>query len=776
MQPRLELETSSGTQLLGKDGVLIGRARECGLRFHSKHVSRRHARVTHDGDGWWIEDLDSTNGTSVDGAIIAAPTLLRDGTTIRIGEQTLRVLTIHDTAKAGPPRSASHKRPTGPPSARRGAPLKPFSHEALSLSDATVVHRVVLGARVLKIGRDRSNDVKIRDPNVSRFHAELRGEDGAYVLRDLGSLNGTRLEGKLVESARVGIGSEIGIGAFRIVLTAAGVQTTSSPGCLIARGVQQHVKRGLCVLQPTDLSLVPGELVALIGETGSGKSTLVKILAGVTRPSAGSVLIDGEQLALRLPDVGYVPQADFVHRELTAREALTYGARLRLPPDTSPAEVDAVVERVLVDLDLLQHADRRIGTGLSGGQQRRVSVGMELLGSPRILLLDEPGSSLDVRLERQLTDVLRNVARGNCAVVAITHRTSFLERFDRLLVMGSGGVLCFDGSPREALERFGVGSYEAIYDRLAELDPPAHGAARPTMVRAASGMRPTLALAVSGLSSAVSQAPTRPVFGHHLRVLAGRTARVLSRDVRNLVLLLAQAPVLAAVAATLFGAGAFALTKGNAEQSAKLLFALVLVATWVGVFAGIRALIGERTSFVRERALGVPAASYLTSKLLVLGALGLVQTMLLALVAFTIAPLHSDVSTYLIVVGLLALATQVGLVTGLLLSALASTTDQAITMLSGLLVLQFLCAGAIVAVKEMGSLEPLSTIVSSRWALAGVGSAMELSSRRSANGGFLDFYGTFFNLSWTASAVVLMMFLGVLALLIIWRLRVAWRE
>jgi ABC-type multidrug transport system ATPase subunit len=512
------------------------------------------------------------------------------------------------------------------------------------------------------------------------------------------------------------------------------------------------------VLHTTDLRLMPGEFVALIGEAGSGKSTLLKILAGVTRPSVGSVLIDGEELALRLPDVGYVPQADILHRSLTAREALTYGARLRLPPDTRPAEIDGVVKGVLHDLDLAQHADRQIGTGLSGGQQRSVGVGMELLGSPRILLLDEPGASLDLRLERQLMEVLRRVVQRNCAVLAITHRTTFLRQFDRVLVMGRGGVLRFDGTPSEALRFFAISDFDAIYDKLAEAPPPEPGGARRTSPPA----RPT----------GVAPSRPRPAFAHQLRVLTGRTTRVFSRDRRNVTLLLAQAPVLAAGVAVLFGKEAFA--PGHPLTAAQLLFALAIVLTWVGAVNGVRALISERAMFVRERALGVRAGPYLASKLLVLGTLGLLQTALLAWVAFTIAPLHRGELTYAVVVGLLVLATQAALSTGLLLSALVSTSDQAGSLLPLLLVPQFLCAGAIVAVKAMGPLKPLSLLVSARWTFAGTGSAVALPGR-SPQESFYAFYGNFFSLPWIVSAVVLLALICVTVALTWWRLRVAWR-
>lgn len=736
--------------------MLIGRAPGCDLTLTSPRVSAKHARLTFDAGTWWVEDLGSTNGTRVDGKRIRARTALHQGTEITIGGETLRVTVVNH----------EHARPTrapcqpAPPTRAPGQPRPPLA----PLRDASGVHRIALTPGVMTIGRDTSNDLVITDRNVSRFHAELRVDRSRREIRDLGSSNGTRLDGKLIDRAEVTDGNEIGIGAYRLVLSATDVRTTSGRGCLVARGVAQHVKGGVRVLRPTDLRLEPGTLVAVIGEAGSGKSTLVKILAGVTRPSAGSVHIDGDPLSLRLPDIGYVPQSEILHRSLTIREALRYGARLRLPPDSGPEEIDAAVARVLRDLDLDDHADKQIRV-VSGGQQRRVSVGMEMLGSPRILLLDEPGASLDVRLEGQLMDALRDLTGPERAVLAVTHRTTFLTRFDRLLVMGRGGVVRFDGAPLAALEHFAVTDFDAIYDRLAELpDPGADAEEEPRRPLPAPKREPA--------------PPTRQrqgVFGHQLAVLAGRTARVLTRDQRNLAFLILQVPVLATGAAMLFGGDAFANTQGQATKSAQLLFVLAIVATWVGTIDGARALVSEREIFVRERSIGVRAAPYLVSKLLVLGALACVQTAVLAAVAFQIAPLERGVATYVAVIVLLLLATLVALASGLLLSATASTEDQAASLLPLLLVPQLLCAGAIVGVKDMGSLKVLSAVISARWTLAGSGSALALPGGRSADDGFRSFYGGFFDAPWSVSALVLALFVCVIASATGWRLHAAWR-
>ncbi len=168
-------------------------------------------------------------------------------------------------------------------------------------------------------------------------------------------------------------------------------------------------------------------------------------------------------------------------------------------------------------------------------------------------------------------------------------------------------------------------------------------------------------------------------------------------------------------------------------------------------------------------------APYITSKLLVLGALALIQAVLLSAVSFTLVPLHRGTGTYVIIVALLLLATQAALAMGLLLSVFVSTADQAGSLLPPLLVPQVLCAGAIVTVTEMGPIKPLSVFISSRWALAGAGSALKLATRPYANTSFLHSYGGFFSLPWTVSAIVLLGFLCLFVSLAAWRLHTAWR-
>ena len=206
-------------------------------------------------------------------------------------------------------------------------------------------------------------------------------------------------------------------------------------------------------------------MVAVIGESGSGKSTLLKALAGVSSPTAGEVTVNDDPIETRLTDVGYVPQDDIVHKELSVREALTYAARLRLPADTSDEELAVTVSRVLEEVALTPHADTRIGS-LSGGQRKRTGVACELLGRPSLLFLDEPTTGLDPGLESRMMALLRELANESRAVVVVTHATKNLGLCDRVAVMGRGGHLTYYGTPGGALDFFQAEDHDGVYDAL----------------------------------------------------------------------------------------------------------------------------------------------------------------------------------------------------------------------------------------------------------------------------------------------------------------------
>jgi pSer/pThr/pTyr-binding forkhead associated (FHA) protein len=266
-----------------------------------------------------VADLGSTNGTYLNGERLRGESRwLSNGDTVMVGGEPIRFLAGEATRLGG----------QIPQALIKGTRTIQFDGSQLTL------------------GRDPSNHVVLDDPNVSRFHAEVVAVNGGYELRDLGSRNGTRLNGQLiVDRLPIQVGSEIGVGPFRLIFDGAAFVARDDRGSLRLLAEQLTVDvKGKRILDDASVEVQPGEFVAIIGESGSGKTTMIKALAGVSHPSAGTVTVNGEPVASRLSEIGYVPQDEIVHRDLSVREALTYAARLRLPQDTNDQEIRAAVD------------------------------------------------------------------------------------------------------------------------------------------------------------------------------------------------------------------------------------------------------------------------------------------------------------------------------------------------------------------------------------------------------------------------------------------------
>jgi ABC-type multidrug transport system ATPase subunit len=334
------------------------------------------------------------------------------------------------------------------------------------------------GERLI-IGRASDCDIALDHPSVSRYHARLERRAGATVLSDLSSVNGVWVAGQRIrEATPLAEGETVGIGPYLLTLQGGRLQTVdNSRGLrLEARGLTVEVPLAtgrLRILDDINLCIHPGEFVAILGPSGCGKSTLMDALNGRRRATAGRVLANGEDFYRHFDSfrqsLGYVPQRDIVHTQLTVRRALTYTAQLRLPLDTAPAELQARVEDVLRRMELLPHQDKLVAE-LSGGQIKRVSLGAELLASPSLLYIDEATSGLDAGTEKRMMHLFRELADDGRSLVCITHNVDHVDQCHLVMIL-SRGKLVFCGPPHEAPRWFGVKRISEIYDRLGEHDP-----------------------------------------------------------------------------------------------------------------------------------------------------------------------------------------------------------------------------------------------------------------------------------------------------------------
>src|SRR5581483_9377687 len=198
------------------------------------------------------------------------------------------------------------------------------------------------------------------------------------------------------------------------------------------------------LLDDINLVVEPGEFVSLLGPSGSGKSTLMDALNGRRRATGGQVLANGEDFYHHFDSfrqsLGYVPQRDIVHTQLTVYRALYYTAQLRLPNDTAPAELRGRVDDVLREMELIPHKDTLVGN-LSGGQIKRVSLGAELLARPCLLYIDEATSGLDAGTEARMMRLFHTLAEEGKSIICITHNIDNIDRCHLAAVLVRGRLV-----------------------------------------------------------------------------------------------------------------------------------------------------------------------------------------------------------------------------------------------------------------------------------------------------------------------------------------------
>jgi ABC-type multidrug transport system ATPase subunit len=491
--------------------------------------------------------------------------------------------------------------------------------------------------------------------------------------------------------------------------------------------------------QLRDISLTahPGELVAIIGASGTGKSTLLSALAGLLPvASAVGTVADvpfGAAEARRTGGVGYVPQIDALHGELTVGSELDYAAQLR--GLTDPVSRRQQVHGLLSTLGIGDVLERRI-RDLSGGERRRVSVAAELIGRPAVLLLDEATTGLDAAHERDMVAYLRRLADQGCCVVLTTHSVVHLDVFDRLIVLGRHGRVLASGSPQEVLEAVGTDSYVDVFDFSepfgvvpSEADEAAlSGAGRPEADRPES----------TGPGSEAGKAPALPQgrFRHSTILIHRELDRILANR-RVLAFVLVQAPVLGLMVRAMAGPDQLDLGVLSVNlYGRRMLLTLVLCAVWLGSTNSVRSIIGDRAIIRRERAAGVGAGQVLIAKVTALWVTSGVQIIVLCVVALagmrfsTSSPvIHQPVLASIVMLWICAGAAGS---LGLALSSFVRSTDQALAILPILLVPQLVLSGGVIALRDVPALAPISYASTARWGMSGLASTWHLRELESA--------------------------------------------
>ena len=693
----------------------VGRDPQSDLVVDEPRVSWLHAILRLEHDRWLLEDVGSTNGTFVGQQRVQRVEITED-CQVRLGH-----------ADSGPVVSCSIAAESG----AHGTAVVPAAAPQPAGKPAPGGRRapssiIRLPARVLRIGRADDNEVVVSDLSVSRYHAELhKGPRGGYEIVDLGSHNGTYLNGQRVIGAPVTESDVIGIGIATFRLVGDELQEFIDTGdiSLNARGLTVRLPSGKVILDNVGFPLGERCLLGVIGPSGAGKSTLVGALTGMRPATEGSVLYDDRDLYADYAElrhrIGLVPQENILHTQLSAHRALRYAAELRFPQDTSSAERERRIGEVLGELSLTAHADTR-ASALSGGQQKRVNVALELLTKPSLLLLDEPTSGLDPGLDMSVMEMISGLARDGRTVIVVTHSVANLDVCDRLLVLVPGGKVAYFGPPADGLRHFGQPGWAQVF-RAFEAEPDRDWAGEYSRSAFCARYITAVGQADRSAVAAVRAAPPPPRSRNRLAqlsTLARRYLAVIAAD-RNYVAVLALLPIILGglIRAVPDPEG---LAGHNNRHAQSVLLILVMGACLTGVANAARELVKERAIFTRERAAGLSAGAYLWSKLVVLGLISALQAVVLVLIGVAGRPLPPrgafltslPLVELMLAIAVLAVAS---MTIGLLISAQVNSSDKTMPLLVVAVLVQVVLSGGVFPLNGKVGLEQFSWLSPSRW-------------------------------------------------------------
>ena len=677
-------------------------------------ISRYHATLCREEENYRIYDGDgqrpSTNGIFYNRTRVTPSEglLLRDGMELRIGQDPANQASVTY-------RSPNRARPVQLPERRS----------------------ILLKGRSVELGRGDTATLELPAPIVSRRHATIEANgQGVYVLRDY-STNGTFANGKRVRgSVLLSEGATIRIGPFSLVLRGdeLALQDLGDRIRLDAdRLVVQVGKKRL--LKQVTLTIEPGQFVALVGGSGAGKSTLMRTLLGIQPLAGGTVYLNGDDLRRNFniyrTQIGYVPQDDIIHRNLTVGEVLANAAKLRLPPDT---DVEAVVRKTLQEIEMVDRRDTFV-KNLSGGQRKRASIGVELLVDPKLFFLDEPTSGLDPGLDKKMMQLLRQLADRGRTIVLVTHATANVRLCDRIAFMGRVGHLCYFGPPDEVDRFFNIqtGDFADIYNALeqkeAEVAQRAEAFHNSEWYR--KYVRDRLSLGQATQRKAFPQ-QAKPSFLRQLLLLARRTSFLMWRDKVNLALALLTAPVgIALITLAVRDKDPLAFTPDDpslAPLALRVLFVFTCACIWVGLSSSLQEIIKESAIYLRERLVNLGLFAYIGSKVLVLGGLAIAQTWLMGItILIGFDPPEPELISWPVGLAATTLLTLFACTSlGLLISASVKNSSQANSALPLVLLPQIIFSGVLFKMEGLAS--KLSWLMLSRWSVGAYGAIVDVNT------------------------------------------------
>jgi len=648
---------------------IIGSEKDSHIFINNSRVSKQHLQIVYTKEGLYANDLNSTNGTFFNGIQFNDSRILKHKDKLTLAGLNDCLIVIEVPQKS-------------------------------SIVDThnNIIDKFKDKSKIF-IGRNSDCDVVLNYTTVSKLHASITLRKNKYLIEDLGSRNGTFVNGKQIKSiTELSFNDKIFIGRYQLSLEGK-TKDLNEELAITAVGIQKTYSNGVKALNKMDLAIPSKSITAIMGPSGCGKSTLLKVLNGDTTPSKGKVFVFNQELFSNWEylktQIGYVPQDDIVHKQLTVRQCLFFTAKLRLE-NLNKNDIEKKIDQVLDDLNILDKKNNLI-SNLSGGQRKRVSIAVELITDPLILFLDEPTSPLDPQTVDGFLEIMKNLSEKGTTVIMVTHKPEDLDYMDEVIFMSNGGSIVYYGDSKKYKEYFNVKTAVSVFLQISGKNAQA-------WVEKYMNPRP---LSKSSDFSVIKKSSSTSMVKQFFW-LTRRYLRIKTNDRMNSLLMIAQAPIIAILICIIFN-----------KVTSIVLFLISISAIWLGMQNAAREIVSEYPIYKRERMYNLNIFSYIFSKISVLSIFSIIQSFIFIflLTIFyngNVVPLNKPIILFFWMFLLSVTSTFMGL----LLSSSVKTTERAMTILPLILLPQIMLSGVITQVNNL-LVEFLSYFTVSRWGVEG---------------------------------------------------------
>ena len=652
---------------------VVGTDDNAHIKLNNPRVSRNHLQIIYqEQEVLHVQDLDSTNGTYLNGIRLNVSQSLKHKDKIQLAGVNDILIVVE----------------------------KPLTSDTLNPQKNIV--DILKTKKTIFLGRGSNCDVILNHGTISKIHASITlTPDNVYEIKDLGSTNGTYVNGRKIKMVEtISFKDNIFIGRHQLTLEAPS-KNLSDELAITAVGIEKTYSNGVKGLKKMDLSIPSKSIIAIMGPSGCGKSTLLKALNGDTPPTKGKVFLFNLELSANWQylktQVGYVPQDDIIHQQLTVEQCLYFTAKLRLE-NLSNKYIDEKIDQVLNDLNILEKKKNLI-SNLSGGQRKRVSIAVELMTDPLIMFLDEPTSPLDPKTVEDFLEIMKKISDRGTTVLMVTHKPEDLEYMDEVIFMAEGGNIVYQGDTNKYKEYFNVKSVVSVFSQISgkTADIWIKKYLNPRSIGTNSGFK---------FIKSTSEVSSLKQFSW----LSKRFFKIKLNDKLNSILLLAQAPIIAILICLIYD-----------EISKAVLFMVAISSIWLGAQNAAREIVSEQPIYKRERMFNLKIFPYIFSKISVLSFFSIIQSAIFIMILSiyynntdSITDLNEPFKLFLWMIFLSISSTFLGL----LLSSMVKTSERAMTILPLILLPQIMLAGVISKISS-GLIEFISYFTLSRWGVEG---------------------------------------------------------